>query len=117
MIDELKKIDETSDFIRRKIKVEPKIAIILGTGLGGFDKEVKQAKKIPYDNVPNFPNSTVATHKGELLSGKIEGKDVICFSGRFHYYEGWSLQEITFPVRVAKNIGCEILIVSNASGI
>lgn len=116
MKDIIKKIEETSSFIKGKIKISPRVAIILGTGLGGFDKEVKNAIRIPYDEIPNFKTSTVPTHKGELVGGKIEGKEVVCFSGRFHYYEGYSLEEITFPVRVAKAIGCDILIVSNAAG-
>lgn len=110
------KIQETKKFLQSKIKEKPQIGIILGTGLSGFAEEIKSAQKIPYENIPHFSKSTVMTHLGELIFGKIADKKVLAMAGRFHYYEGYSLEEITFPVRIMKSLGAKILIVSNASG-
>ncbi len=94
----------------------PTVGIILGTGLGGLSAEIEDAQKIPYQEIPNFPVSTVESHSGDLVLGTVKGKSVVAMEGRFHYYEGYSMKEITLPVRVMKALGCETLIVSNACG-
>lgn len=113
-IDEIR---QAAEFVRSKIKnqPQPKIALILGSGLGELAKEV-QGVKISYHDIPHFPVSTVQGHAGEFCIGKLAGKDVCCMSGRIHFYEGYSLRQITFPMRVMKEIGCETLIVTNAAG-
>ena len=97
-------------------EMRPKIGIILGTGLGGLVDEIKIEKSISYEDIPNFPLSTVEGHKGRLILGAIGGVPVVAMQGRFHYYEGYSMKKVTFPVRVMKSFGVETLIVSNASG-
>jgi purine-nucleoside phosphorylase len=110
------KIKETIEYLERKISVKPEIGIILGTGLGGLVKEIEIHHTIPYEHIPNFPVSTVDGHKGQLIFGTMSGKYIVAMQGRFHYYEGYSMQEITFPVRVMKFLGVKLLILSNASG-
>lgn len=110
------KINESKQFIEKQKSVKPRIAIILGTGLGRLAEEIKQAKKIPYSEIPHFPVPTGIGHEGKLYLGKIHGKDVVCLAGRFHYYEGHSMEDITFAVRVVKALGTKTLIVSNAAG-
>jgi len=95
---------------------KPRIGIILGTGLGALAKEIAAEATLPYDSIPHFPLSTVQSHAGQLVCGQLAGKMVVAMEGRFHFYEGYSLQEITLPVRVLKALGCEVLIVSNACG-
>ncbi len=112
----LKRIQEAVDFIQAKTQVSPEFGIILGTGLGGLVKEIEIIDEIPYEQIPNFPVSTVESHKGRLIFGLLGGKKVVAMQGRFHYYEGYSLQEVTFPVRVMKLLGIAKLFVSNASG-
>ena len=112
----LQKFNESSDYIRTRTKVEPSIGIILGTGLGGLVNEINITDEIPYGDIPNFPVSTVQSHSGKLIFGELGGKNVIAMQGRFHFYEGYTLQECTFPVRVMKLLGIEKLFVSNASG-
>lgn len=112
----LEKIKETAKFIKSKIKDEPEFGIILGTGLGALANEIAVEHKIPYEEIPNFPVSTVQGHKGNLIFGKLEGRNVVAMQGRFHFYEGYSMQEITLPVRVLKSLGIKYLILSNASG-
>ena len=102
--------------IRAVDRTRPSVGIVLGTGLGGVAEKIKASARIPYEEIPHFPTSTVDTHAGELIVGKLAGKTVVALSGRFHYYEGHSLQEVTFPVRVAKALGIKTLIVSNACG-
>lgn len=109
-------IQETAEYIQSKINQQPTIGIILGSGLGQLAEEVEDAIHIPYQEIPNFPVSTVEGHKGELLFGTIGGKKVVMMAGRFHYYEGYDMKQVTFPVRVMKAIGVETLIVSNAAG-
>lgn len=109
-------IQETCDFIRKKGQPNPEIGIILGTGLGKLAERVDEDFSVPYAEIPNFPVSTVQSHAGNLLFGKLHGKNVMVMEGRFHYYEGHSLNDITFPVRVMKELGVKILIVSNAAG-
>ncbi len=110
------KIEETVKVIKEKTQFEPKIGIILGTGLGKLAQSIKEEISIPYKELPNFPVSTVESHEGRLIFGTLSGKPVVAMQGRFHWYEGYSMQEVTFPVRVLKALGCEILIVSNACG-
>lgn len=109
-------IKESVDYIRTKTDIEPEIAIILGTGLGGLAKEIDIELEIPYEEIPRFPLSTVESHTGKLLCGTLSGKKVVAMQGRFHYYEGYTMRRITFPVRVMKFLGAEKLIISNACG-
>ena len=112
----LRKIEETAAFLKSIQTVNPKIGIILGTGLGGLVNEIAPQKIIDYGEIPNFPVSTVEGHHGRLIFGTIKGVPVMAMQGRFHYYEGYDMQEVTFPVRVMKMLGIDYLIVSNASG-
>lgn len=111
-----RKIDEAVAVIRTKTSSEPPIGIILGTGLGGLAKEMETEVAIDYGEIPHFPVSTVESHHGRLLFGKLAGKPVVAMQGRFHYYEAYPLQQITFPVRVMKFLGVRSLLVSNAAG-
>jgi purine-nucleoside phosphorylase len=112
----LEKIKESAAFIQSKTSIKPSIGIILGTGLGGLVKEINVIDTISYEEIPNFPVSTVESHSGKLIFGELGGKKVVAMQGRFHFYEGYSLQQVTFPVRVMKLLGIERLFVSNASG-
>jgi len=112
----LTQFKESVAFIQSKTNVEPTIGIILGTGLGGLVKEIKVIDEIPYQEIPNFPVSTVESHSGKLIFGELGGKKVVAMQGRFHFYEGYNMQQVTFPVRVMKLLGIERLFVSNASG-
>jgi purine-nucleoside phosphorylase len=116
MSDLRQRITEATGFIRSKIALKPDYAIILGTGLGGLARQVKQAVRIPYDEIPHFPLSTVLGHSGRLVAGTVSGKRVVAMDGRVHYYEGYSMQDVTFPTRVMKFLGARTLIVSNAVG-
>lgn len=110
------KVQESTEFIKSKTTIVPKIGLILGSGLGVLGDEIENATKIKYDEIPNFPVSTVEGHAGCLVIGTLEGKEVIAMQGRFHYYEGYTQREITFPVRVMKALGVETIIVTNAAG-
>jgi len=110
------RINETLEVIKQKTKDEYEIGIILGTGLGGLVKEVDVEEEIDYVDLPHFPLSTVESHQGKLIFGKIGDKKVIAMQGRFHYYEGYTMQQITYPVRVMKFLGVKTLLVSNACG-
>ncbi|NBP70242.1 MAG: purine-nucleoside phosphorylase, partial [Cytophagia bacterium] len=113
----LKEIQEASDYIRSRGVEAPEIGVILGTGLGNlFVNEIKKPIQIPYNSIPHFPISTVEFHKGQLIYGEIKGKKVLAMQGRFHYYEGYSMQQITLPVRVMKMLGVQNLLISNAAG-
>jgi purine-nucleoside phosphorylase len=112
----LKTIKATADFISKIIGKQPEIGIILGSGLGGLAKEIEIEKEIPYSTIPNFPVSTVEGHNGHLIFGQLGGKQVLAMQGRFHYYEGYNMKEVTFPVRVMKQLGINYLFVSNATG-
>ncbi len=112
----LEKIKESVEFIRRKTSIQPKVAIILGSGLGDLAEEITVSEKIPYHDIPNFPVSTIKGHNGQLIFGTLSGVEVVAMQGRFHFYEGYNMTEVTFPVRVFKNLGIEYLFVSNASG-
>lgn len=112
----LEEIKTTAEYIRRQIDKMPKIAVILGTGLGDLVNEIEIIKEIPYGQIPNFPVSTVEGHSGKLIFGNLGGKFIVAMQGRFHYYEGYDMKQVTFPVRVFKELGVETLFVSNASG-
>lgn len=112
----LKQIDEAVTHIRSRYYVKPDAGIIIGTGLGGLVKDIDIAFSIPYKEIPHFVVSTVESHEGRLIFGKLGGKEVIAMQGRFHYYEGYSMQEIVFPVRVMKALGVNKLFISNAAG-
>jgi purine-nucleoside phosphorylase len=112
----LEKTKHTVSFIRSKFDFTPEVGIILGTGLGGLVKEIKIEHTLDYEDIPNFPVSTVEGHHGRLIFGELGGKKILAMQGRFHYYEGYSMQEVTFPVRVMKYLGIKTLLVSNASG-
>jgi len=112
----LKEVDEACRSISKRVKMEPRVGIILGTGLGDLAQKVSAAESLPYDEIPHFPLSTVESHAGRLIFGRLSGKNVVVMQGRAHYYEGHSLLKVTLPVRVMKRMGVEILIVSNAAG-
>jgi purine-nucleoside phosphorylase len=110
------RVQEAASAVRAKWGGQPRVGIILGTGLGGLVEEIQSEAAIAYEDIPHFPTSTVITHAGRLICGKLGGKTVLVMEGRFHFYEGYSLEQITLPVRVMKALGCEVLIVSNACG-
>ena len=110
------KIQESAKFIESKSEVKPSIGLILGSGLGVLANEIQNPVKIKYNEIPNFPVSTVEGHEGCLVLGELEGKMVVAMQGRFHYYEGYTQQEITFPVRVMKALGVNTIVVTNAAG-
>jgi purine-nucleoside phosphorylase len=112
----ISKINETIKVIRKKVKDDFPVGIILGTGLGGLVKEIKIEYEFDYGELPHFPLSTVESHNGKLIFGTIENKKVVAMQGRFHFYEGYSMQQITYPVRVMKFLGVKTLLVSNACG-
>ncbi len=112
----IKKIKEAAEFIQQEGMDSPEVGIILGTGLGSLVQDVKVEKVLDYERIPHFPVSTVEFHTGKLIYGELGGKKVLVMNGRFHFYEGYSLQEITFPVRVMKMLGIGTLLVSNAAG-
>ena len=112
----LQKIKETVKFLKQKTSYNPQIGIILGTGLGGLVKEITIEHSIKYNQIPNFPLSTVEGHSGRLIFGKLGGKKVVAMQGRFHFYEGYNIEEVILPVRVMKLLGIKTLILSNASG-
>lgn len=109
-------LDESISKIRKINQSNPKIGVILGTGLGGLIKEIEIQNIISYSDIPHFPESTVESHHGNLIFGKINGKNIVAMQGRMHYYEGYSMKQITYPIYVMKKLGVEILIVSNACG-
>ena len=112
----LKIINETANFLKDKTDFSPDVGIILGTGLGGLVNDIDIEHSISYENIPNFPVSTVEGHSGRLIFGKLGDKAVVAMQGRFHFYEGYNMEKVTFPIRVMKYLGIKHLIVSNASG-
>lgn len=112
----LKNLDEAVASIHKTSALEPEIAIVLGTGLGNLTRRVKVEHVFPYSKIPHFPTATVESHKGELVLGTLAGKKVAVMEGRFHAYEGYSMQEVTFPIRVMRRLGAKILVVTNAAG-
>ena len=111
-----KKASEAVKYIREQSNLKPNIGIILGTGLGKLAKTINTAKSIPYNSIPHFPTSTVEFHKGRLILGTLKNKKILAMQGRFHRYEGYTLAQVAFPVRVMRDLGAEVLIVSNACG-
>jgi purine-nucleoside phosphorylase len=112
----LEAIEASASVVRARFGHTPDVAIVLGTGLGGLAKEIHVQTSIPYEDIPGFPLSTVESHAGHLLCGTLRGKTVVAMQGRFHRYEGYTLQQVTFPVRVLRALGASTLIVSNACG-
>jgi purine-nucleoside phosphorylase len=112
----LELIQETAAYLKGRMHTQPETAIILGTGLGSLATEITEKYEIKYEEIPNFPVSTVEGHSGKLIFGKLGKKDVMAMQGRFHYYEGYDMKQVTFPVRVMKELGIEHLFVSNAAG-
>lgn len=112
----LEEIKSTATYLNERIDHQPEFGIILGTGLGGLVSEIEIQHQFSYEDIPNFPVSTVEGHSGNLIFGKLGNKQVVAMQGRFHYYEGYSMQEVVFPVRVMKFLGIKHLFVSNASG-
>ena len=110
------KIKETATWLRERMPNSPSTAIVLGTGLGQLAERIERLMSIPYSDIPNFPVSTVEGHAGELIFGKLGGKNVMAMEGRFHYYEGYTMQQVTFPIRVMYELGIKTLFVSNAAG-
>jgi len=110
------KVSEAVDFIRSRITILPEAGIVLGTGLGGLTREITGQVIIPYEEIPHFPASTVEGHAGELIIGRLNNRPVVAMRGRFHFYEGYSLHEVVFPIRVMKFLGIRFLVLSNASG-
>jgi purine-nucleoside phosphorylase len=116
-VGELKqKIDAAADAVRAKAKLAPEVAVILGTGLGGIADDVEGAVAVPYEEIPGFPKSDLAAHAGRYVVGTYSGKPAVIMDGRFHLYEGFTLEEVTLPVRVTRALGAKTLIVSNAAG-
>jgi purine-nucleoside phosphorylase len=116
MLELFAKIEEASDFIRRKWADIPRAGIILGTGLGPLVEQIEVKASIEYEDIPNFPKSTATSHRGRLVCGNLCGLPIMAMEGRFHMYEGYPLKQITLPVRVMKSLGADLLIVSNAAG-
>ena len=110
------KIQNASGFLKQKYANTPKIGLILGSGLGVLADEIENPVKIPYNEIPDFPISTVEGHAGQLVFGVLSGVEVVAMQGRFHFYEGYSMEKVTFPVRVMKELGVDMLIVTNAAG-
>lgn len=116
MIGLKEKILEAAASIQKVWSEKPKIGLILGTGLGGLAEQIDDAAKIAYEDIPHFPRSTVKSHAGQLVCGELSGHQIVAMEGRFHYYEGYSMEQVTFPVRVMRELGCDILVVTNAAG-
>src|SRR5579871_90490 len=116
MEDLLNKIAETVSFLSSQTKLKPDAAIVLGSGLGGLVSKIEVEVKIAFKDIPNFPVTTVFGHDGNLIFGKLNGKTVMVMQGRFHYYEGYTMQQVTFPVRVMKAMGVKTLFLTNAAG-
>ena len=110
------KIQETASWLKQRMTTSPTTAIVLGTGLGQLASEITDKTEFPYSEIPNFPVSTVEGHSGKLIFGKLGGVDILAMQGRFHYYEGYDMKEVTFPVRVMYELGIKTLFVSNAAG-
>ena len=116
MEDYRRRVEEAVTFLDGRVTEKPEIILILGTGLGGLANHIQTPQAIPYEEIPHFPRSTVASHAGNLIFGTLGGKRVVALQGRFHFYEGYSARELTFPVRVLSLLGAETMLVSNAAG-
>lgn len=112
----LKDLKETVKFLQKEYKKKPQVGIVLGSGLGNFASQIKVEKEVAYEDIPHFPVSTVKGHSGKLIFGQLGNKTVVAMGGRFHYYEGYTPQEVVFPIRVMRQLGIEILLLSNAAG-
>ena len=113
----INQLNEATDYLRKHGIVSPEVGVILGTGLGNkFVEKIKNPISINYNSIPHFPISTVEFHKGKLIYGEVKGKKILAMQGRFHFYEGYSMQQITLPVRVMKMMGVKQLLISNAAG-
>jgi purine-nucleoside phosphorylase len=112
----IEKIQEAAAYLQQQYSDKPNIGIILGSGLGTFGKQIEVEKEIDYSQIPHFPISTVKGHQGKLIFGKLEGKQVVAMSGRFHTYEGYAADEVIFPIRVMKLLGVQYVLISNAAG-
>ncbi len=112
----IQELNKTTGYIRQHCNMVPLIGIVLGSGLGNFIAEIKVEKEILYSDIPHFPESTVEGHEGKLIFGEISGKKVVAMAGRFHFYEGYTPQQVTYPVRVMKMLGVEMVLISNAAG-
>ena len=110
------KIKQTSEYIQSKTNIKPKVGIVLGSGLGNLANHIEVETSIDYHDIPNFPEVTVKGHSGKMLIGKLGGKDIIAMQGRFHFYEGHSMRNLTFPIRVMIEMGIDLLVLSNAAG-
>jgi purine-nucleoside phosphorylase len=112
----MKQLNEAVKFLKKKYRHTPAVGIVLGSGLGNFIEEIEIEKEIDYSDIPNFPVSTVEGHKGKLIFGNLSGKKIVCMGGRFHFYEGYSAEEVVFPIRVMGLLGIKYLLLSNAAG-
>lgn len=113
---QIKNLQQTADFIKKSFPFEPAVGIVLGSGIGNFSREIEIEFQLDYASIPDFPVSTVEGHSGKLIFGKLEGKRIVAMAGRFHYYEGYSVDQVVFPVRLMKFLGVKTLLLSNAAG-
>ncbi|TWU14296.1 Purine nucleoside phosphorylase 1 [Symmachiella macrocystis] len=116
MSEQLEQIQQATKAVRERFATKPRVGLILGTGLAGLAAEIDEQATIPYHEIPHFPESTVESHTGQLVCGTLSGLPIVAMEGRFHFYEGYSMREVTFPVRVMQELGVEILLVTNAAG-
>jgi len=116
MLGEMQKFDETLSYLKGIYPHLPEVGIVLGSGLSNFIDEVAIEKEVSYDQIPNFPVSTVEGHKGKLIFGNLNGKKIVCMAGRFHFYEGYAPDQVVFPIRIMKLLGIKALLLSNAAG-
>jgi len=114
--EQLEQIQQATKAVRERFATKPRVGLILGTGLAGLAAEIDEHATIPYQDIPHFPESTVESHTGQLVCGTLSGLPIVAMEGRFHFYEGYSMREVTFPVRVMQELGVEILLVTNAAG-
>ena len=112
----MKELKEAAKYLKKQYSHTPQVGIVLGSGLGNFIEEIEVEAEVSYSDIPNFPVSTVSGHKGKLVFGNLSGKKIVCMAGRFHYYEGYTAQEVVFPIRVMRLLGIDTLLLSNAAG-
>ena len=112
----MKELKEAAKYLKKQYSPMPQVGIVLGSGLGNFIDEIEVEAEVSYSDIPNFPVSTVSGHKGKLVFGNLSGKKIVCMAGRFHYYEGYTAQEVVFPIRVMRLLGIDTLLLSNAAG-
>lgn len=116
MIDIITLLNEAAAYVQQKSNIKPLVGVVLGSGLGNLTHEIKEAISLPYTSIPHFPTSTVEGHGGKLIIGHLRGKPIIAMSGRFHFYEGYSMDQVVFPIRLMKWLGVEYILLSNAAG-